>query len=395
MKVLLEFGIIALCFCCKQQWDTIQNIVINEARESLEENPEEPQELSKQSTTDFTFYAYDTASDKISILNSTDEPDTINSLSLNGNRMYYAIGEMLSEIDSMSAQVENERWVRKAWRYIHQKKYHYFPFTGAVWQHNPKMFFNSLGFGFCDDFASVFYHLAYKKGYNSRVWGLGGHVVSEVYDSEKWELFDCDYGAYYYNDSGQIAGVQELEQNPSLISDPINPILPLGSGCYELRYLYESIYNNSIAEMYHAYIDIDSEFLAIPPNSRIDFPCELPEQVISVDGQAVPQIKCLKVTMQNGIDFEFPFPLILSKIEGKGVASADGIDYPLGKEFDDALENRSSRFSKLRVSADSNVVLFFLLNPIRFHLENGTNELHIEKRGESEMVLPNYQQANL
>src|SRR5207302_639262 len=125
---------------------------------------------------------------------------------------------------SMAAAYPGEPLQRKVWRFIRDNRYHFEAVTGAPWFESPGLFFNSAGFGYCDDSAALFYHLMTGLGYPARVWGLSGHVVAEVRVNDRWELWDPDLEAYYLNRAGLVAGVEELAGDPDLITHPLEPL---------------------------------------------------------------------------------------------------------------------------------------------------------------------------
>lgn len=111
----------------------------------------------------------------------------------------------------------------------YEKAYHYFmefnthdlPVSIDFWAHEPSLYLNSIGAGLCDDAASALTLIWNAMGYEARVWLLSGHVVSEVYTGERWQMYDADLGVVYYNYDNQVAGVEELADNPHLIYNPI------------------------------------------------------------------------------------------------------------------------------------------------------------------------------
>ncbi len=108
----------------------------------------------------------------------------------------------------------------KAYHYLMEFHGHDRPLTGRTWMHEPSLYLNSIGAGLCDDAASALKLIWNGMGYESRVWLLSGHVVSEVYTGERWEMYDADLRLVYYNDDMQVAGVEELMENPHYIYSP-------------------------------------------------------------------------------------------------------------------------------------------------------------------------------
>ena len=84
-------------------------------------------------------------------------------------------------------------------------------------------------------------------GYESRVWLLSGHVVSDVHTGDRWQLYDPDLKVHYYNRDGLVAGLEELAAQPELITNPTNPASP-DSYVYRGRIaqIYSSVENNSL-----------------------------------------------------------------------------------------------------------------------------------------------------
>ena len=108
----------------------------------------------------------------------------------------------------------------KAYHYLMEFHSHDRPVSGKTWMHEPSLYLNSIGAGLCDDAASALKLIWNAMGYEARVWLLSGHVVSEVYTGERWEMYDADLRLVYYNDDMQVAGVEELMQNPHYIYSP-------------------------------------------------------------------------------------------------------------------------------------------------------------------------------
>lgn len=119
-----------------------------------------------------------------------------------------------------------------AWLYVMKMTYHSVPITSDNWQHEPSLFLNSVGGGFCDDLSSVLTALWQLMGYDARVMLLEGHVVAEVKDSSGWHMYDPDLMVYYTDEKGRVLSVEELEGHSEIVAYPnldidsnLNPLL--------------------------------------------------------------------------------------------------------------------------------------------------------------------------
>lgn len=130
------------------------------------------------------------------------------------------------------------------WKFLVDWRYHHTPAESGDELHDPVKFLNVYGYGFCDDCATNFSVLANRAGLQSRVWGLGGHVVGETFYDGRWHMFDPDHQVFYRNQQGVIAGVEELSQHPELITK--TPQDPIGSPSALIAQLYTSTDNNRV-----------------------------------------------------------------------------------------------------------------------------------------------------
>jgi len=152
--------------------------------------------------------------------------DTANlKLNLN-NSLFVSDDDELYAIRTMPSEYANEPLERKAWRFMVDNRYHWYPLADLPWTtSSAALFFNSIGFGFCNNVATLYCRIMSSLGYQSRFWGLNGrHSVAEVYVNGRWQMYDTDLQVYYLNSSGEVAGVEELETNPELITNPIEPL---------------------------------------------------------------------------------------------------------------------------------------------------------------------------
>ena len=101
------------------------------------------------------------------------------------------------------------------WRFIAERRVHGQPVTEGDEEHDLIKYLACYGYGFCDDSAQAVAILADGCGLKSRIRGLGGHVVPEIFAGGKWRMVDPDFAVYFHaeGDPRAIFGVDELAQN--------------------------------------------------------------------------------------------------------------------------------------------------------------------------------------
>jgi len=220
----------------------------------------------------YYFRSNSPAEDYLSIPNNGSDLATV-SVNLNG-RLFADISDVADAVLSLPDEYPGETIPRKLWRFIRDNRYHDYPVTPDSWKHNPALFFNSIGLGFCGETASLYSQLASLLGFSARVWGLDGHVIPEVLADGRWEMYDPDLEVYYYNDAGQVAGVIELAADPSLILSPRNNLAPRHSFVYSqtIADIYSTSYNNKVNDWYSSNPLTYRLFIDIPPAGRVEFP---------------------------------------------------------------------------------------------------------------------------
>ncbi len=221
---------------------------------------------------------------------------------------------IIHEIQALAPEYPDEPMQRKVWRFIRANRYHWDPLTEAPWFSSVALFFNSAGFGYCDDSASLFQELMTGLGYTARVWGLNGHVVAEVLVNGRWEMWDPDLEVYYYNRDGLVAGVQELVNDPTLIGDPDNPILPAGAWPYQqtVADIYASAGDNFLYPPASF-----TEFpvtLEIPAGGTFEFPDLYDAPLVTQYLSMVPSYTNARLVVPAGFSGTLSVPLIIHSI---------------------------------------------------------------------------------
>ncbi len=226
--------------------------------------------------------------------------------------------EVVRTIQEMEPEFPGEPIQRKVWRFIRDNRYHFDPLTTALWNHSPGLFFNSIGFGYCDDSASLFRHLMTAMGFTSRVWALNGHVVPEVLVDNRWEMWDPDLQVTYVNRGGLVAGVEELASDPDLITHPPVSVPGATSAAYEQTTadIYSSRADNTVFDWYNlvpALAD-SSMIFQIPPGGTFEFPDLYDGPLVATYGSQVPSYANARLVVPAGFSGTLSLPLVIQSI---------------------------------------------------------------------------------
>ncbi len=237
-------------------------------------------------------------------------PDLNNSLLASNQDIY-------NEIMGAPPEFIDEPLWRRTWRFVRDNRYHWYPISPYAWSEStPAMFFNSIGFGFCDDSAVLFCELMTSFGYQSRVWGLNGHVVAETYASGRWEMYDPDLQVYYYNRNGQVANVAELATSPELITNPINPVYDITQTAYSqlVAGLYSSSSDNVIYACNSSAIVNYTPQVEIPAGGTLEFPAVFASPVRTIESSEAPSYTNARLNILAGWTGSITTPFVIHSI---------------------------------------------------------------------------------
>ncbi len=176
-----------------------------------------------------------------------------------------------------SSKIKNTSLEEEAWKYVSRSTFWSTPYSLENWQHNPVLFLNSIGGGYCDDRASVLAFI-WKNWFDSvRIVGLNGHVVSEVYSNNKWKMYDADRMVAYLNAKNEICSVSELEDSSQFISSPSlervigpNPIFHTKNAySYRFSKFYSSKKDNKNETEWHLKSNKNNSTFILPAYSSL------------------------------------------------------------------------------------------------------------------------------
>jgi hypothetical protein len=220
-------------------------------------------------------------------------------------KLFSSLAGLQDEIRRMPDEYPGEPFHRKAWRFIRDNRYHWDPLTGESWGHDPLLYFNSIGFGYCDDASSLYYGILTAAGYTARVWTLGGHVVPEVFIG-RWEMYDPDLQVYYNTAWGGVAGIEELQSDPWLITEPFAPVSTDPYVYSEgVAALYSSRGDNYVEPFFHTLVGSDTSVsFSLPASGELGFPKVVTEPLRTAYGNNAPSYTDASLTIPQGISYE-------------------------------------------------------------------------------------------
>lgn len=261
----------------------------------------------------------------VSLLNTGAE--TSFELTHNGYHAFASMDQIVAAVRKLPGGNSPEELAYKLWLFVRDNGYHRYPFSGELWTNDTWATLNSLGWGFCSNFAAVYLKIAEAMGLEARVWGLSGHVVPEVRVNGRWQMYDPDLGVYYYNADGWVAGVEELAASPSLVRYPLNPIFDPGQdrGAYgqDVADIYSSTANNTTANQAISVEPFQGSRITLPAGARLVYPGRWTPDPVGYDGDdptphAITQFRQARLELPPGFVGRLPIPWVPWEIQGAG-----------------------------------------------------------------------------
>ncbi len=294
------------------------------------------------------------------------------------NNLFYNNDDIINAVIKMKPEFPDEPTERKAWRFVCDNIYYNESLTNKKWHYSPYILINSLGFGQCNDKATVLSYIWHGLGFGSRLWELEGHVVPEVYINNKWEMYDPLKKVYYLNKKSKIASVEELSDNPYLITNPVSSVNEEKSfRARALAYtkytseLYSSKKNNRIFNCDFKNIDSYNLEFKIPANATLEFPAVYEKMLMSPRHRKIRNFANAKLTLPSNWKGSIEIPLVIHSIRGKGKVIIDGKNFKIESEkLQNYLNKRDSFVFKLKFeNTISTVEIIYLINPKMVNLK--------------------------
>lgn len=313
-------------------------------------------------------------------LRNTSDRDSTFTLTYNGFEAFATAADAAKHVQGMTPEFPGEPFQRKLWRFVRDNTYHNVPLNADHMWNDMWTTLNSLGWGFCSHVSAVYVEIAKAAGYEARVWGLSGHVVPEILIDGRWEMYDPDLAVYYFDRDGQIAGVEQLAQDPALIVAPSEPILP------ELALAHAGPYRQAIANLYttqdNNFVDTGafavrepggSTIVTLPPGSELLLPGRWTDSPTGYDGATpykITEYRQAKLILPAGWTGKLSMPWVLWQVEGNGTIRIANREYLAGQEkLNTFLKAPKSPVVELEVEANHDgLELVFMINAVRYEL---------------------------
>lgn len=230
--------------------------------------------------------------------------------------------KIVEYIRNMPEDYPGEPMELKAFRFVHDYTWKDSNVTNQKILHNPSVMINSFGGGLCGSRSAVLTNILRLLGFKARSICLEGHVISEVFVNNRWQVLDVDYGVYYYNNSGDIASCEELSENPEIFHDIDNfkalgdfESILLNSYVLNNEELYSSVEDNKIFNTDYS-LETNQSTFVLPPKSSFLFPYENCGR-----GDFFTTAKLEVSAEWKGL---ISVPFVLERIEGQGILLING-----------------------------------------------------------------------
>jgi hypothetical protein len=324
--------------------------------------------------------------DAVSMTNISESP-VVFTLEHNGFPQFQSTTEMIDFVRNMAPVASGEPFERKLWRFVRDNVYHNLPVNAEKALNNPWTIISSKGWGICSHVAAVYVLLAREAGYEARVWGLTGHVVPEIRIDDQWQVFDPDLAVYYYTVDGRIAGIGDLQTDPSLVSLPVNRIF--AESTYDFPYsqevagIYGTPADNYVGEQ-NFIPDSEMQFqpVTLPPGASLVYPGQWTPNVVGVDGVNTREVELFlqaKLTTPAEYAGEVRMPWMLWEIRGEGRVRIGAREFDIGtQELIDYIQMPDEQITSVSVVlAEGPIEFISFINALRYQLDT-QNDIRIK-----------------
>lgn len=247
--------------------------------------------------------------------------------------MAYSIKDLVKRI---RLEGEDDNDIINAWRFVNKNLSFFNPPNARPSFDLPLMIYNSTGYGYCSNYCVLLKEIYREMGYMSRIVKVRNHIVVEVFNNNRWEMYDPLQYVYYLNRNNQVASVEELSKDSTLITQP-QKIIYDENITMEERLRYHQNYGHAAVQYFWAYQSQEYStrpiahhaFIEIPPKASLQLPIQ--SEIIKKTGAfgTVFHTTYAKYTIPKGEKGIFINPFLIASIEGNGIIKINNQKFSL------------------------------------------------------------------
>lgn len=300
------------------------------------------------------------------------------SLTHNGHTAFATMDDLVAAIANSPDEIANEPFPRKAWRFVRDNTYHAAPIITQQWMLAAAPTLNSFGWGYCSNVAATLVQIANARGYPARMWALNGHVVPEIYIAERWQMYDPDLAVYYIDQTGRVAGVEQLSTDPTIVSAPTSPLLPASSGAYGtyVANIYGTTSDNNVeavsSDSFHG------ARIELPAGASLTYPGVWTPAPIGYDNSAeipITYYRQARLEIPAGHLSSISAPWVVAAVTGSGRIRLGDTTFDIGDPaLNILLKNMPHEISDMTVLAnDDGIAVSMFINALWYELDHFNN----------------------
>jgi len=159
----------------------------------------------------------------ITIRNSSSSTVSLPQVFTPGNQPPLNGPAILARLNSLPAPATDQDRVIQGWQFVANNMYHFCSSGTARGETaDPLVILNAAGFGCCEQSANALAWIWQQQGYQARVASFSFHTIPEVFYGNAWHMLDPDHKIYYLKADGTIASVEDILNDPTLVSNTVN-----------------------------------------------------------------------------------------------------------------------------------------------------------------------------
>jgi hypothetical protein len=185
---------------------------------------------------------------------------------------------------------------------------------------------------------------------------------------------------YYKKRDGSIAGVADLVEDSSLISDPFEPIFgDFSAFNYVNPYsplvadIYATAEDNFTGNTFISPLEYPENRIDLPPGGKLTYPGRWSGEVTGVDGDVpyvVRDYRQALIEVPDTWSGRVTLPWMLWEILGSGTVIVDGIAFEVGSEaLISRIQETTGPIAEIEIVNGRDLRLAMFINATQFHFE--------------------------